>query len=251
MGLECDRATDGDIALTGEIDLSQTQHVTLRVAFGNYWQRAINTLFQALLVPFDKQAERFEEQWKRTDSSRRPLECFSFDGESLYRASHGLLLAHEDKTFQGAIVASIAIPWGEAKDDEAGVGGYHLVWTRDLVQSALGLLASGNTETPFRALIYLAASQKDDGSFAPEFWLSGEPFGRGIQFDEVAFPILLAHRLLAEGVLKDVDPLCDRLARRGIFGSPRSDVPAGTMGRGEWLFSVDNRGGDRGTDLCG
>ncbi len=47
-------------------------------------------------------------------------------------------------------MASLAIPWGEAKDDEAGEGGYHLIWTLDMVQSAMGLLAAGkygNTTT--------------------------------------------------------------------------------------------------------
>jgi glucoamylase len=206
MDWDFDSATDGNIALFGEIDLSKTQDFTLGIAFGNGRHRTMTTLFQSLLVPFDKQLERFEEQWKRSEHSRRPLERQSCDGGELYRASHRLLLAHEDKTYQGAMVASVAIPWGEAKNDEQGEAGYHLVWTRDMVQSALGLLASGNTETPFRALIYLATSQQPDGSFAQNFWLSGEPFWSGIQLDEVCFPILLAHRLQAEGVLKNLDP---------------------------------------------
>ena len=47
----------------------------------------------------------------------------------------------------GAMIASLSIPWGESKGDE-DLGGYHLVWTRDMVNSTTGLLASGNTETP-------------------------------------------------------------------------------------------------------
>ena len=57
------------------------------------------------------------------------------DGGHIYRLSRCILLAHEDKSFQGALVASMSIPWGETKND-ADLGGYHLVWTRDLVQSA-------------------------------------------------------------------------------------------------------------------
>src|SRR6202030_4667688 len=56
------------------------------------------------------------------------------DGGSLYRLSLRVLLAHEDKNFQGALIASLSTPWGETKTDE-DAGGYHLVWTRDLVQS--------------------------------------------------------------------------------------------------------------------
>ena len=39
----------------------------------------------------------------------------------------------------------MSIPWGETKGDN-DLGGYHLVWTRDLVQSATALLATGQTE---------------------------------------------------------------------------------------------------------
>jgi glucoamylase len=75
-----------------------------------------------------------------------------------------------------------------------------------MVNSALALLASGETGTPLRALIYLAVSQQEDGGFPQNFWVSGKPYWRGIQLDEVAFPILLALRLSQENVLKDFDP---------------------------------------------
>ena len=40
------------------------------------------------------------------------------DGGGMYRLSRCVLLAHEDKVFQGAIVASMSIPWGETKGDQ-------------------------------------------------------------------------------------------------------------------------------------
>ena len=131
--------------------------------------------------------------------NRRPTEG------TWYHGSYSLLLAHEDKTYPGAFIASLAIPWGEAKDD-TDRGGYHLVWTRDMVNTATGLLAAGNTETPLRALIYLAVSQHEDGGFSQNFWIDGEPYWRGVQLDEVAFPILLAWRLLRKGDLGNFDP---------------------------------------------
>ncbi|MCZ7662839.1 MAG: glycoside hydrolase family 15 protein [Thermoleophilia bacterium] len=76
-----------------------------------------------------------------------PLEATCGDGGHLYRGSYTLLLSHEDKAFPGALIASVAIPWGEVMGDE-DTGGYHLVWTRDLVNSATGLLAAGNKDTP-------------------------------------------------------------------------------------------------------
>jgi len=75
-----------------------------------------------------------------------------------------------------------------------------------MVNSASALLASGETATPLRALIYLAVSQEKDGGFAQNFWVNGNPYWRGIQLDEVAFPILLALRLSQQNVLQDFDP---------------------------------------------
>jgi glucoamylase len=69
------------------------------------------------------------------------------------------------RLFEGFLVASLSIPWGQARGDAEGMGGYHLVWTRDMVNGAMALLAAGNTTTPLRALMYLAASQLPDGGF--------------------------------------------------------------------------------------
>jgi glucoamylase len=86
------------------------------------------------------------------------------------------------------------------------MGGYHLVWTRDLVNSALALLAAGNTDTPLRALIYLATSQRGDGGFPQNFWIDGQAYWGGVQLDEVAFPIILAWRLHEAKALGEFDP---------------------------------------------
>jgi glucoamylase len=205
MDWEFDSAEDGNIALTAQLDLDQGREFTLGLALGDSFHNAVTTLFQSLDVPFERQRQRFMEQWERACRRVIPLEEVSSDGGNLYNMSHSLLLAYEDKSYQGAIIASLSIPWGEAKGDE-DLGGYHLVWTRDMVNSATGLLASGNTETPLRALIYLACSQREDGGFYQNFWLDGEPYWRGVQLDEVAFPIMLAWRLHDAGALRNFDP---------------------------------------------
>jgi len=110
------------------------------------------------------------------------------------RASHNVLLAHEDKTYSGAFVASASIPWGQIKGDD-DLGGYHLVWTRDMVQTATAMLACGRAETARRALVYLACTQEADGGFAQNFWIDGTPYWSGQQLDEVGFPLVLAWRL--------------------------------------------------------
>src|SRR3989441_5617590 len=121
------------------------------------------------------------------------------DGGGMYRLSRCVLLAHEDKLFQGALVASMSIPWGETKGGDNDRGGYHLVWTRDLVQSATALLGTGQMSTPLRALIWLAALQRTDGSFPQNSWINGTAYWSGLQLDEIAAPILLAWRLFQQG----------------------------------------------------
>ena len=205
MDWEFDRALGGNIALTGELDWKPGQEFTLAVAFGDSQHNAVNKLLQALSIPFKDHFDRFVDQWDRTYQHMLPLEEAALDGGNLYHSSHTLLLSHEDKTYPGALIASLSIPWGEAKGDE-DMGGYHLVWTRDMVNSASGLLAAGNTDTPLRALIYLAASQNPDGGFAQNFWIDGTPYWSGVQLDEAAFPIILALKLDRIGGLQEFDP---------------------------------------------
>jgi glucoamylase len=206
MDWEFASAPDGNIALTGELDLSKTREFTLGLAFGNSEHRAVANLLQSLGTPFEVRLQKYKQEWDEAVSHLKPLHLHAFDQGSLYKSSYSLLLAHEDKSFAGALIASLAIPWGEAKGDN-DQGGYHLVWTRDMINSATALLAAGDTATPLRALIYLAVSQHADGGFAQNFWVNGDAYWSGVQLDEVAFPIMLAWRLRCEKGLSDFDPL--------------------------------------------
>lgn len=205
MDWEFDKALDGNIALTGQLDLNPCHEFILGLAFGETQHHAITTLLQALGIPFTEHHKLYEEEWNRASAAILPLEKISGDKGSLYHASFSLLLAHEDKSYPGAFIASLSIPWGEAKGD-ADQGGYHLVWTRDMVNSASALLAAGDCVTPLRALIYLFTSQQQDGGFPQNFWIDGRPYWKGIQLDEVAFPILLAWQLKRQNALRDFDP---------------------------------------------
>jgi glucoamylase len=205
MDWEFDQALNGNVALIGKLDLSgDRREFTLGLAFGNSLHHAISTLFQSLELPFAQQKQNYEQQWTTICQKILPLEAVSTDRGNLYHTSISLLLAHEDKSYPGAIIASMAIPWGEAKGDEDS-GGYHLVWTRDMVSSASSLLAAGDHQTAVRALIYLATNQQEDGGFAQNFWIDGTPYWTGIQLDEVAFPILLAWQLHSQNAIANFD----------------------------------------------
>jgi glucoamylase len=205
MDWEFDRAENGNIAVMGEIDLRRGNEFTVGIAFGESLHAPTTILTQALALPFSRYRTRFVEQWQRVGKKLENLASFSGDEGHLYSTSSNLLLAHEDKTFSGAFIASASIPWGDVMGDE-DLGGYHLVWTRDMVNSATGLLACGHERTSLRALIYLACSQQSDGSFPQNFWIDGTPYWKGMQLDEVAFPIMLAWRLWQAGALEDFDP---------------------------------------------
>ncbi|MGH8937553.1 MAG: glycoside hydrolase family 15 protein [Acidimicrobiia bacterium] len=200
-----DCARDGNIALTGEIDLEGGPDFTVVLAFSDCRHGAITALFQTLGHPVAELRDRFVYQWKELCGGMLPLEKAAGDGGALYRSSKTLLVAHEDKLYPGAMIASLSIPWGDSMGD-AQLGGYHLVWTRDLVNSATGLLAAGSTDVARRALLYLAASQLPDGGFYQNFWITGAPYWQGVQLDEVAFPILLAWRLHEMGALGEFHP---------------------------------------------
>ena len=95
-------ATGGNIALTGELDLSSTREFTLGIAFGDSEHRALATLLQSLGTSFEDHLQRFKKQWELAAAHQAPLQGASFDGGALYNSSFSLLLAHEDKVFAGA-----------------------------------------------------------------------------------------------------------------------------------------------------
>ena len=119
----------------------------------------------------------------------------------LYRPSMAVMRSHESKDFLGGVIASLSIPWGFNKGDE-DLGGYHLVWPRDLVETAFGFLAAGAEPDALRVLRYLEATQEADGRWAQNMWLDGRPYWSGMQMDETAFPILLVD------VMRRHSPIC-------------------------------------------
>ena len=205
MGWAFDYAPDGNIALTGELDIRTSRTFTVALSFGSTRQSAVTSIFQSLSQPFDKLRKSFVENWEATHRRVESDRGETKHDHHLYATSINLVLAHEDKTYPGAIIASLSIPWGELKGDEE-LGGYHLVWSRDLCQSATSLLAADDRTTPLRSLIYLAVAQRQDGSFYQNFWIDGRPYWKGLQLDEVAFPVILAWRLKQAGALAHFDP---------------------------------------------
>jgi glucoamylase len=122
-----------------------------------------------------------------------------------------VLRSHQDKTYPGAMVASLSIPWGDSGNER---GGYHLVWPRDLVETAGALLSLGAEQEARDTLRYLISTQIEDGHWYQNQWLGGRAYWEGIQLDETAFPVLLAATLDEREALSGIE--VEDMVRRAL-----------------------------------
>jgi glucoamylase len=199
-----ERAVNGNVALTGEVNLHLSGGVfLLALGFGRTPAEAGHRTLASLLDGFDAARHEYVRQWQAWQRTLLPLEDES-NKQNLYRISTAVIRVHEAKRFPGGIIASLSIPWGFAKGDD-DLGGYHLVWPRDLVEVAGGLLAAGACEDACRMLDYLQITQEADGHWSQNMWLDGTPYWGGVQMDETAFPILLVDLARREGALAPDD----------------------------------------------
>jgi len=197
MEWEYTRAENGNIALTGEIDLEACRgEFILALGFGGMWTEAGQQTRSTLLEDYSEIRQHYISQWSTWQNQLLKLDD-SARQYDLYRSSTAVLRTHESKDFLGGIIASLSIPWGFNKGDE-DLGGYHLVWPRDLVETAGALLAAGAVTDAVRVLRYLESTQEADGNWAQNLWLDGRPYWSGIQMDETSFPILLLDLLRRE-----------------------------------------------------
>lgn len=195
------RAANGNVALTGEVDLAAAEaKFVLVVGFGESWAEAGHCARASLQDGFDAARAGYLQEWRAWQDTLRDLEPRGAPGRTLYRVSAAMLRVHEAKHLAGGVIASLSIPWGFDKGDD-DLGGYHLVWPRDLVEAAGGLLAAGAAEEARRILRYLEATQDADGHWPQNMWLDGTPYWNGIQLDETALPILLVDLARREGAL--------------------------------------------------
>ncbi|HSY90489.1 MAG TPA: glucan 1,4-alpha-glucosidase [Candidatus Binatus sp.] len=197
MEWEYTRAENGNIALTGEIDLAACNgEFVLALGFGSIWSEAGQHARSTLFEDYAENRRHYVAQWRDWQTKLLKLDD-PLRQNDLYRTSMSVLRAHESKDFLGGIIASLSIPWGFNKGDE-DLGGYHLVWPRDLVETAGALLAAGAVTDAVRVLRYLETTQEAAGNWAQNLWLDGRPYWGGVQMDETAFPILLLDLLRRE-----------------------------------------------------
>ena len=205
MTWEYTRAENGNVALTAGIDLAQSKaEFVLALGFGKGPDDAARNAVDSLREGFDTAKRDYITGWQEWTKTHASLQKSDLGSGDLSRISLAVLRTHESKTAPGGLIASLSIPWGFSKGDN-DLGGYHLVWSRDMVETAGGLLAAGAHEDVRRALHYLQATQLPDGHWPQNMWLDGSPYWNGIQMDETALPILLVDLARRENALAEGD----------------------------------------------
>jgi glucoamylase len=187
-----DRTDAGNVAGMTELALDAGS-VQLALAFGAQPDEAGMEASAALASHFQSAWDEYVVNWHGfVRTLVDPPADLPQEDRDLYMTSASVLRCLQDRTEPGATVASLSIPWGNTRND---LGGYHLVWSRDLVESAGAFVALGAAATARRTLAYLVASQEPDGHWAQNQWVDGDPYWTGMQLDEAAYPILLAGAL--------------------------------------------------------
>jgi glucoamylase len=183
-----DNAPDGTVAISGEF---AGPRGLLALGFSETARGAYTLVRTAVAEGFDTLRAEFLQSWATWGGQ------LQLPQPDPILADAGLLCAavlkiHEDRSFPGAVVASLSVPWGNSTDT---LGGYHLVWPRDATLTAFALLAANQLSDARNILAHLVATQLPEGGWAQNYFPSGAPFWSGVQLDEAAFPVLLAAKL--------------------------------------------------------
>ena len=191
-------ALDGHIVATEDVTPAHGNQVTLALGFGRNQAQSVSVAKTSLSHSFVLTAARYLLGWVAYDAGlRRPATQAVH-----YYLSANVLKASEDKTYPGAIVASLASPWGQsvpagvtANGEPSFFGSYREVFARDLYEIFTGLMADGDVATARAATLFLFDRQQlPSGAMPRNSLLNGKaaPDTGGTQLDEAAYPILMA-----------------------------------------------------------
>ena len=199
-------APSGNVILGGQIGWKGSNgKFVLAFAFGGHGAEAGQQARAGLSNDFADIRRRYVRAWR--DAQRRYFNLGSRKNRTrdMYRVSTAVLRIHGSKRFPGAIVAGLSVPWGMARGDN-DIGGYHVIWPRDMAQAAMGQLACGDADAARQTLFYLQCTQDKDGRWPQNMWLDGTPHWTATQMDGTSFGILLADALHRARELKGSDP---------------------------------------------
>ncbi len=209
MNLHFETATNGNVASTGEINIpakAGTYRFYITYSFNN-------SAKTKKVVDYAQAKNDYELSWADYLNRLPVPKNLSAPQTLLYLRSLYTLKCHEDKINPGAFIASLSVPWGELQKETPNqeIGGYHLIWPRDLFNVSVALLNSGDYPAALRALRFLKKIQYKEGSgtwdlnpriipkagaWPQNTWVTGRTYWEGFQIDQTAFPIHLFYHIL-------------------------------------------------------
>lgn len=189
----------GNVQLCAEPEPGHDE-LLIAIGFGHTPEDAAHQARSSILDGFEFAQEQYVEEWKAWHHNLQARRKMNTVRSKYLRESAAVLRISESRRYPGGIIASLSIPWGESSGINDGIG-YHLVWPRDLVESAWGFLAMGAEEDARRILNYLFTTQSHDGRWSQNMWLDGTPCLPSLQMDQVALPLLLLDSCYHRGLL--------------------------------------------------
>jgi glucoamylase len=243
-------ALAGNVEQTAEIDTRQSDSFTLALGYGQTEKSAVGTAQASVRTPFALTARRYVEGWRRYDAGlRQPAAGFPglTGGQTRrvrqqYWISANVIKATEDKEFPGAVVSSLADPWGQATAANTETDGlpnvstnYRVIFARDFYETFTGFLTDGDMRTARAQTRFIFDKvQLPDGSFPRDSLLNGAPASDNyvLEPDEQAFPLIMAWQ---SGLARDrrlyaahVVPAADFLVAHGpVYGDERWEDQSG------------------------
>ena len=252
-----DTATGGNVEQTAEVSPGRDGEFTLALGFGTTQASAVATAGATVHTAFGQLTADYSGGWAsydkrlRAPSAHLPGLNKSQQAAAIreYYVSANVVKASEDKTFPGAIVASLASPWGQAVSagdpNNTYFGSYREVFSRDLYEAWTALFTDGDLATARAATRFLLEKQQlPDGSLPRNSLVNGKTRARLVQHPA------------GRGGLPDPDGaavrprgrrhiVAARPGRRQLPDRARALVRPGAMGGAERLLTVDDRRRDR------
>ncbi len=243
-------ADNGNVEQTAQVDPAHERSFTLALGYGQSEASAVRAAVVSATTPFGVTAGRYRQGWLRYDAGlRRPPEGFpGLTGaqdravRQQYWTSANVLKATADKEFPGAVVSSLADPWGQATAANTETNGlpdvstnYRVIFERDFYETFTGFLTDGDLATAQAQTRFIFDKvQLPDGSFPRDALLNGAPASDNyvLEPDEQAFPLIMAWQ---SGLGHDrslytdhVVPAADFLVAHGpVYGDERWEDQAG------------------------
>jgi glucoamylase len=214
-----DSAGAGNIAQMGLVDLGNSATATsvsfdMVLGFGTTEAAAMAAASSSLGAGVAASAETtYKTEWVNYSNG---LNTQGGLADAQYYLAAMSLKASQDKS-NGGMIAGMGTPWGETQGD-SNIGGYHLVWARDLFKFANALVTAGDFVTANKTVDYLFNVQMQaNGRFPQNSFINGTPYWNATQLDECAMPIILAERLGRSDLWPKVKLAADYVAANGPY----------------------------------